>query len=220
MSQATSLSRIALVLLTSVASIALGVAHQKLTDPRAAAESIRQATKLLAEPFPETLGDWEHTEGGKLDDDSNVMLQCHGSFVGTYTNKKTGGRANVFLLLGKPGPIAAHIPEVCVPSDVYSHSEPQHTPLDQVEKYGDLWDLTFTSKDGTRSPFRCVYGWSNGGPWSASAMPRIEFASSPYLYKVQVSYSAPSDSPDTDGSSLNDFLSKFLPECSKRLRSE
>lgn len=220
MSQVTSLSRVALVLLTSVAAIAFGVVHRSMTDPLALAESIQQATKVLEKPFPETLGEWVRTGDDKLDDDSNGMLQCHGSFVGTYSHAPTGARASVFVLLGPPGPIAAHTPEICVPADTFEHTTRQRMSLDQVAPAGDLWDLTFTPKDSTRSSFQCVYGWSNGGPWTASVRPRFEFASSPYLYKLQVSYSAPRDSSEKDGGSLQDFLSKFLPECSARLRSE
>jgi hypothetical protein len=220
MSQANALSRIALVLLTCVASIALGVVHQRMTDPRAKADAIEQATKSLAKPFPTELGDWVRDEVGKLDEDSNIMLQCHGSFVGTYTNKNTGAQADVFLLLGPPGPIAVHIPEVCVPKDVYDHTTRKRMPLDRVVKSGDLWDLTFSPKDGARKSFQCVYGWSNGGSWTASESPRFQFASSPYLYKLQVSYSAPPETSEKDGSSLQDFLAQFLPECSARLRSE
>lgn len=211
------LSRIALVIVVAGASIATGVVQSTMVDPRRSAEIANRAVHKLETPFPETLGEWIKTDVNELDREAIAMLQCLGSNVCSYANARTGSRVSVALLLGPSGPISAHTPETCIPSDQYQHTTRQRIPLAEGGQ-GDLWDVSFAHREDEARSIRCLYGWSEGGRWFAADSPRFQFASSPFLYKLQVSVVTPRDAANVDP--VKDFLVQFIPECSAKLTSD
>jgi hypothetical protein len=58
---------------------------------------------------------------------------------------------------------------------------------------------------------RVYYAWSDGGEWRASTAPRFEFASRPYLFKLQMA-GYPASEADLDTSDpCVPFLNDFIP---------
>ena len=51
------------------------------------------------------------------------MLQCAGYISRVYVNQLTGENVRVALLLGPPGPIAVHTPEICFSAQDYRQEE-------------------------------------------------------------------------------------------------
>src|SRR5579863_4164034 len=98
-------SVIALTILSGVVS---GVLSNRWGAPARAQLS---AAKLA--DLPDEFGDWQLQSELPIDKDVLEILQCVGNVHKIYRNRETGQLVNVVLLLGPPGPISAHTPEIC-----------------------------------------------------------------------------------------------------------
>src|SRR5947208_649996 len=67
------------------------------------------------------LGDWQ---GQTLDAESQQLGDASGCLLRRYTNKFTGANVTVFLLCGRPGPVAIHPPDSCYAAGGYEIATP------------------------------------------------------------------------------------------------
>lgn len=169
------------------------------------------ATKL--EQIPKSFGPWELQRSEELDPSVAKILECAGYVVRTYVNNETGGTVNMFVLLGPPGPTAAHTPDICYNSRAYDTvQEKEHWELESGKQNHMFWSETLESVDVNEGLLRVYHAWSAGTQWQAPENSRFAFAAEPYLYKVQLA--APllklADA-DTDADPARNFLQHFVP---------
>ena len=107
------------VAIVAVLTLASGIIHGRMTDRWGPAPDTVIAAEKLAR-FPEEFGDWKLQSKEELGDDTTKMLECVESVCGLYVNRVTGDVVSLMVILGPPGPIAVHTPEICVSSRDYT----------------------------------------------------------------------------------------------------
>jgi len=145
------------------------------------------------------------------------MLECTGYFVRNYQNQATGDLVSVTLLLGPPGPISVHTPEICFPSKNYQVlGKREQVAISGADGEDDqFWALSYKANNLRGDTLRVYYAWSTGGRWSASGDPRFKFAGQPYLYKIQLSSPLPPGADLESDDPCRKFLQDFLPAARK-----
>ena len=123
------------------------------------------AAAKLAE-IPQRFGDWRQQGADELDKSSRDKLQPAGYFVRRYENRQTGDIVSVTLLLGRPGPISVHTPEVCFGSRNYE-TRSQRKQVAIAGSGGttdEFWSLDYKVNDLRGDMLRVYYGWSARRP--------------------------------------------------------
>jgi len=175
-------------------------------------EALRRAAAQLHKPLTSRLENWRLQAEQPFPDDVVKMLQCSAHYCGVYINDQTGETINVAVILGPPGPVSVHTPEVCYSSQDFNVTGGRTSMKihDRNEKEHSLWDLKLQSSGANPMPLRVLFGWGTGGAWTASQNPRIEYAGLPYLYKIQLA-TAVTDAGDHNDT-YQDFLKAFLAD--------
>ena len=111
-------------------------------------------------------------------------------------------------MLGPPGPISVHTPEVCYSSRDYDIKEERKRVkiFGTEDKPDEFWGLTMRNKDVNADILRVYFGWANAGHWTAPKEPRITYGGQSKLFKMQLAATLP---PDVD-LEKNDVCLKFL----------
>jgi hypothetical protein len=194
-------------------TVAAGLVEGRLTNRWGEPADLVSAGQKLAS-VPARVGEWDMQSSQPFDDDVAEMLQCAANFTRVYVNSRTGDTVSVALLVGPPGPTAAHTPEVCYSSQGRKISESSRVVQIRPDSIPDetLWRMTFRSSDIDEHLLRVLYGWrSPAGPWRAATRPRFEYGGQPMLYKIQLA-SLTTERSDEDGHDpCQQFLRDFLP---------
>jgi hypothetical protein len=190
-----------------------GFVQGRLSNRWGISERAKQAGAKLND-IPSEIGKWKRVSSASLPDYAQRELEATGSMSCVYRNTESGERISVTLLVGPPGKIAAHTPDVCL--DTQGHPSMGKAERIGIEEPGykgadqELWAETFKGKGIGEANERFYWGWSNGGPWSAPNS-RWQFVGSPHLYKIQLSRSVDSIQNTKADKVVRDFLSEFLP---------
>jgi hypothetical protein len=164
-------------------------------------------------------GEWQMTENSRLEPVVIDVLECVGHIKRTYVHRQTGESVNVAVMLGPPGPIAVHTPEVCYSSQNYRFEQSR----ERVEistaggRSDSFWSLTLGAKDPGDNRLRVYYAWTSGGPWQASERPRFEFSGRSCLYKIQLASLAPPAGAPESKDGCRRFLEAFIPALDRAL---
>jgi len=163
------------------------VVHGRLSNRWGPQQHMTEAGTRL-ERIPSQIGTWQMVSSQHLDDSARAMLGCTGDIVRSYVNPTGKSEASLTLIVGPPGPIAVHSPEICFPSRNYRLlDERKRVEIrDSLGIEHEFWMVVFQSQDLEARLLHVYYGWSTGGTWTAPDNPRFEFAGSPFLYKVQL----------------------------------
>ena len=139
-------------------------------------DTVRAAEKLAE--LPSQFGNWKLRSTGRLGETAEQMLECTGYIVRDYQNQATNDLVSVTVLLGPPGPISVHTPEVCFPSRDYSAMGlREEVVIRGEEKQNDqFWSLSYKANNLRGDMLRVYYAWSTGRHWSASGEPRMKYA--------------------------------------------
>ncbi len=182
-------------------------------DTKAAADKL--------EEIPNEFGDWRLKSSDELGRDALEQLQPAAYWVRTYQNRRTGDVVNVTLLLGQPGPISVHTPEVCFGTKNYENRGERQKVAIHGPTGGDdeFWALDFKTISMRGDLLRTYYAWSSGDRWLALKDARFWSAGLPYLYKIQLSSLLPPETTDTKSSDdpCRNFLQEFVPATKKYL---
>jgi hypothetical protein len=145
------------------------------------------AAARLAE-LPHQIGAWKMVEELPMEKSALKMLECAAYANRRYINEHTGQSISLAILVGPPGPIAVHTPEICFSSRDYEiQSERQSVSVDESpSKRHTFWRVDFKSRNALADELRIYYAWSPGGLWEAADSPRYEFTAAPLLYKIQL----------------------------------
>jgi hypothetical protein len=209
---------VAVVLVVGL-TILSGVLYGRMSDRWGpAVDTLAVANKL--KEIPNEFGDWRLQSSEELGKAAQEQLEPTAYLVNRYQNRRTYDVVNMTLLLGRPGPISVHTPEVCFGTKNFeSRGERQKVAI-RGSAGGDdeFWALDFKTISLRGDLLRTYYAWSPGDRWQALDDPRFWSAGLPYLYKIQLSSlllpgstSPPSDDP------CQRFLRDFVPVARKHM---
>jgi hypothetical protein len=198
-------------------TLAGGWLHGQASSRWGSHEALRLAADKLRRPLGSQLGNWRLVADKELADDVVQMLQCRAHIHRTYTHDQTGDSVSVAVMLGPPGPIAVHTPEICYSSQGFlpSGQRSHLTMHDRAGREHSLWDVRMEPHEVNGAPLRVLYGWGTGSAWAAEENPRFEYAGSSYLYKIQAAALVGDTSGEYDP--CLDFLEAFLAELQENL---
>jgi len=182
------------------------VVHGSIDGRWSAKKNLKAQGERLS-TLPESAGDWKLIDKPEMDESALQILQCHGWDQRKYRNETTGQIITVAVLFGPRGPIAVHTPEVCFDSIGTEQTRDRRVESIPTGKENhQLWSVEFSRKDSLDDNFESWYGWSDGGAFHASKLPRVWMTST--LYKIQLS------GPSGNGADqpIQDFLGEFLPQ--------
>jgi hypothetical protein len=202
------------------ATLLAGAVQGRITNRWGVQPSAQHAIEQLRPELPEECGSWKLREKLTMSPEACRILEDPTYFSRAYVHQQTGDEVTVFVLLGNPGPVAVHTPEVCYSSKDYSVSAARQkatVKLDSGESH-DLWDLPMKANNPLRDgALRVYYAWSTGTRWEAAEHPRFSYGGLPHLYKIQMAVHSRPGSQAKDFDPAQDFLANFLPQLQPRL---
>lgn len=192
-------------------TVAAGIVHGRLSNRWGPPGSMLKAAAQLRR-IPESFGKWHLKSVRQLDDQTRNMLECAGEFVRTYVNEETGDFVEVMLIVGPPGPISEHTPEVCFSSQNYKRTrDTKRVTIEAPAGWkNELRMVDFQARDLAARITRVYYGWTAGDRWSAPANARFEFARKPHLYKIQAAGFISPLAESAEEDPIRDFSREFL----------
>jgi len=203
---------VAIFLLAS--TIATGFVQGRLTNRWGLRPDTQQAAERLNSPLPATAGNWKVIKEDRFSPEVVETLHCPAHIYRVYQHQQTGDTVTIAVIVGPPGPVSVHTPEVCYSSWEYSITGARvKTPVEASSGQKHvLWELALKSNDLHGAPLRVFYGWTTGSTWEAAEHPRFGYGGLPHLYKLQMSVTSQPASQATKFDPAKDFLSHFLPE--------
>ncbi|QGJ72178.1 Hypothetical protein PBC10988_38950 [Planctomycetales bacterium 10988] len=190
-----------------------GWVHGELDSRWGDSQSLAKAASSF-EQLPQEAGPWKLETVEPLDEKITDMLECAGSFQAAYQNQMTGEVVKVALLLGPPGPISVHTPEICYSSQSYrllTERKAVELSFTEEETPQSCWRLKLQSKQVSGESLSVCYAWNGGDGWKASEQPRFEFAGSSYLFKLQLAAQVAFQTELEENDPCETFLKDFLP---------
>ena len=182
-----------------------------------------EAAASSVDRIPKEFGDWTSEE---MRVSAHTMEQAGalGYLSRRYENRTSGQSLTVMLLCGRTGPLAAHLPTICLPAAGMQMvtTEKIYTLLrdDHKREWGQFAFSDFKGTvGGAPVRTRLFWAWSPDAlKWQAPAHPRVAMAGYPRLYKIFVHRDVdPSESKDVKHTPLEEdgcvlFLQEFLAE--------
>ncbi len=176
----------------------------------------REAAPAKLQQVPMTIGDWEG-EPLELGQREFARAGIDGYIMRNYKNRLSGAEVSILLVCGRPGPVAAHTPEICYGGAGY---ELTADPIAYPIRSDHCWTALFRKQDAPVHEYlRIVWSWTAGETWLASSNPRLEFAADPVLYKIYVVRKVTSLGESITSDPCIDFLRQLMPEMMKVLSS-
>ena len=191
------------------------VIHGKIMNRWGYSADLQQAAAQVRN-FPQQIGDWKRVADEELDPAVVEELKCAGYINRKYVNEKTGKDVSLLLLVGPPGPLVRHPPEICYGNQANRLLKgPERLQIPQQDTECDYRVLRYRAPGNTRGEFSVCYAWSDGTSWSVPERPRMAFGGLPLLYKLQIHSTDTLDEGRTLPASAEEFLHAFT-ECFSR----
>lgn len=170
-----------------------GLIEGRFSDDSRSSEQLELASATLSR-LPLQCGDWTAAPL-TLNPEELKIAEASGAILRKYTNQLTGQTATVLALCGRPGPISVHPPTACYRARGYRITDVQ-LPV-QIAECGrghSVLAAEFTNPAGfAQDRVGILWTWSTDGEWSAPSNPRIEFAGTPALFKLYVTWDRRND---------------------------
>ena len=195
------------VLIILTGGVLYGNYVQRWSPPAELSAAASQLAKL-----PREIGSWKAVEDIPIDESALAMLECAGYVHRSYVNQNSGQSVQFVIIVGRPGPIAVHTPEICFSSRAYAvKNERSEITVDtSPNEQHSFWKIDFAPRNGFAQSLRVYYAWSPNRVWKAARSPRFEFAGLPLLYKIQLAtYISPlqgDEGPDPGQQFLEELL--------------
>jgi hypothetical protein len=197
----------------SVALIVCGIVHGFWSDRWVPPVETTQAASRL-DTLPLEVGDWDGEAIEVKAGEAGAGVA--GCIKRRYINRKTGAEVSLFLVCGRPGPVAIHTPEVCYGASGFMVGNKETY---KANEEGDtLWKtdaVRVSATDETR--LRLYWGWNGGDVWTASADARVQFVRKPVLHKLYVVRELSALTESGRSEPCEDFLRVLLPALRKGL---
>jgi hypothetical protein len=204
--------QVGLLIVAAVITCAAGIHQGQLTNRWGLPQGVEGAAKLMS-AMPVDIGSWHLAEPETLPAESQKILQCSSYVGGRYTHRETGEAVLVTTLLGPPGPMSVHRPEICFSAiDFPVETERRRVVVSSDGVEHSAWMVQFRDvRDPKGGLIRVYYTWSNGEVWTAADEPRISFGSEPFLFKAQIVVQLPEANAPQTSDPGQAFLSDFIP---------
>lgn len=169
---------------------------------------------------PLKIGDWDGVDV-EVDARQLARAEAAGYLARRYVDRRSGAEVSVFIICGRPGPVAVHTPDICY-SGLGFHLDDKPESY-QVKGDADTPAATFFRGDFVKSDavaparLRIYWTWKGGPGWNASTHPRLAFGSLPALYKLYVTYRPVPGAELPKQDPCQDFLHDLLPNLEKAL---
>ncbi len=163
--------------------------------------------------LPHIVGDW-HSQPLEVPESQLEGAEAVGHFSRLFRNDKTQTQVQVMVLCGAHGPIAVHPPTICFQGAGYRQTDPEKAKtVNAGDVKGTFWNTVFIQRtpDGVTWELDTYWAWSTHGECEASENPRVQYASSPHLYKIYVTHRRLPSNADASKSACEEFLKVFLP---------
>jgi hypothetical protein len=204
--------------LAIVAVLVTGIVHGVWTGRWAISDEPGASVARLPNVSME-LGDWQ---GQTLDAESQQLGDASGCLLRRYTNKFTGASVTVFLLCGRPGPVAIHPPDSCYAAGGYEVLTPSHfkAPAEAGAAAAEFRVARMRKKRaGEQSQLRIFWSWNDGNGWRVPSNPRWTFAWSRVLFKLYLVRELSDFEEPLDDDPGIDLMRRLLPELDEVLFS-
>lgn len=194
-----------------------GVLQGRLSHRWGMTRDSGEAANVLKQ-LPQQFAGWRLADPETMREAVKDTLQCEGYVLNKYVHE-SGAVVNFAILLGPPGPISVHTPEICYSSREYTVVQNRdRVNVECKPEGGEFWRTIFRSKSLDAPMMHVYYAWSDGGEWNASDSPRFEYAGRPYLFKLQLAgWCEPS--ADAEAMACESFLKDFVPVWSEAVSS-
>jgi len=202
-------------------TIVPALVHGYYSNRWGAPADLSAAAERLAS-FPKTIGKWNYVSDlRELPPAVCEELGLAGYISRDYQNHATGETVSVLLMVGQPGKLLRHEPDVCYANrDNKQEGEAFETKV-TPEDANKFRTLRYTSPSATGEKFTVTYGMkAEGSNWDVPYWRRFEFTGGSHLFKLQVLSTAPSASFERSVKTSKAFLSDFLPTFNQWLEGE
>jgi hypothetical protein len=214
---------LSLIGITALVAVTLGAGwvHGRMTNRWGIAPDSNLAAARLRQPLPDRVGSWKLVREADLEPEVVRMLQCPASVSRVYEHEQTGDVISVAVLLGPPGPISVHTPEICYSSHDYAITKDREktTLTDAANHEHSLWEVRMKSNRIDGAQLRVLYGWTTGERWLAAEYPRFGYGGVSHLYKLQLASGASAAEALEDFDPAKDFLQQFVVQLQGRIVS-
>ena len=202
-----------------VSTLGVGVLHGRLSGRWGLVQTGQLAAEELSAALPAEVGNWRLRHEDQLSPEVVKVLQCPAHISRVYENQQTGDVATVAVLLGPPGPISVHTPEVCYSSRDFTISGERRAVEIATDSGAShtFWELPLKTNSVHAAPLRVLYAWSAGPHWEAANYPRFWYGSLTHLYKLQVAVTSSRPGGSTEYDAGRDFLEGFIDQLQPRL---
>jgi hypothetical protein len=168
--------------------LVFGLALGLVTDRWGLSAELVWAPERLA-AVPKDIGPWHGTDE-ELGPRQARRAGLHAHLFRRYVHAETGESLAVLVACGRPGPVAAHSPDVCYGGIGFAPVGPRERRRLAVEGQSsapELWAERY-EKVGPALPeqLQVYYAWNDSGGWVAAESPRLSFARARLLYKLYV----------------------------------
>ncbi len=206
-----------LVLLVS--TVAAGLLHGRLTNSWKQSPTSRVARERLAAALPQDFGNWRFDHEAEFPPAVLEILEQPAYFSRVYQHVQTGDTVTVVVIVGQPGPVSVHTPEICYSSRDYTVAgDRQKQEIVAADgRRHELWKLSLDANQADALPLEVMYGWTTGTAWEATDRPRYAFGGLSHLYKLQLAAVAPPRRREGDFNPVQDFLTGFLSQLQPQL---
>jgi EpsI family protein len=219
------MARYLLFLTAAAAVLGEGYLYGRWTGRWHGTRELTEAAARL-QSLPLTVGDWK---GETLELEPAVVERAgfSGYVLRRYENQRTGAAVSLLVACGRPGPLAAHTPEVCyrgvgfhMLSGEGTRATLEGAPDGNARSSAEVFKAVFAREDSAAPErLRVVWSWCRDGAWTAPDDPRWRFAGTPVLHKVYVTQVfLPRD--EGAGEDCLAFLRDLLPELDKVTRAD
>ncbi len=188
-----------------------GYVHGRLSNRWGPPADMLAAAKRF-EKLPKQFGQWRMNSSSKMTEHVVTMLECAGYINGSFINDHTGEQVNAFIILGPPGPVSVHTPEVCYSSRHYDiEGKRARVKIGEGKGLDEFWALTLKSTDVNKDMLRVYYAWSDSEHWNAPESPRFTYGGSGMLFKIQLAAYLPPETDIATADTCRRFLEAWLP---------
>lgn len=191
-----------------------GLVHGNWTN-RWGASRILEVWASRLQAVPTTIGDWSSRELPR--DAAELRLAgAVGALSRRYENRLTGESVTTLLLVGLPGDIGAHTPDICFPGAGLEVSQGGRMRLDHGAGTGSrpaIFQTAIAQRDAPTGVLRLrvLWGWNDSQGWDAPDHARWKYAASPALWKLYIVHELTETDVPASEDSGKKFLEHFLP---------
>jgi hypothetical protein len=195
-----------------------GYLNSRWTNTRFSPAVLEEAASRF-DDLPYEVGDW-HGQDGEI---AKRILKASGAeriLLRHYSNPRIGGKLDVLMVCGRPGPVAAHTPDACYGGAGEEVGDPVDRTIELKEPMAPapFKMVRVRTGVGTANPgeMEVLWSWVADGCWQTPWSPRLKFARYPYLYKLYIVRTlAEDEAPGSDASVA--FLQLLLPKLQRLL---